>query len=101
MNALGKLNRPSAEGLTRPLSVKEPPFVVRMVNREWKRFRDVSRRVRAALTNPWRLLSLLIQVSLVLIALAFLGLFLVVPLVAVFVEAFRKGSDAYFASFKD
>jgi sulfate transport system permease protein len=32
------------------------------------------------------------------IALAFLGLFLFVPLVAVFVEAFKKGADVYFAA---
>ena len=34
-------------------------------------------------------------------SLAFLGLFLVVPLVAVFVEALRKGVAAYFLSFAD
>jgi sulfate transport system permease protein len=32
------------------------------------------------------------------IALVFLGLFLFVPLVAVFVEAFKKGADVYFAA---
>jgi sulfate transport system permease protein len=31
----------------------------------------------------------------------FLGLFLFVPLIAVFVEAFRKGAGAYFESFQD
>ncbi len=35
------------------------------------------------------------------IALAFLALFLVVPLVAVFVQAFAKGVDYYFESLKD
>jgi sulfate/thiosulfate transport system permease protein len=35
------------------------------------------------------------------VALAFLGLFLVLPLVAVFTEALRKGLGAYFASFHD
>jgi len=35
------------------------------------------------------------------IALLFLGLFLVVPLVAVFAEALRRGGGAYFAAFKD
>ena len=35
------------------------------------------------------------------VAFAFLGLFLVLPLAAVFVEAFRKGAAAYFASFKE
>ncbi|UCC74598.1 MAG: sulfate ABC transporter permease subunit CysW [Gemmatimonadota bacterium] len=34
-------------------------------------------------------------------ALAFLGVFLLVPLVAVFAEAFRKGVGAYLASFTD
>ncbi|HEY3266745.1 MAG TPA: sulfate ABC transporter permease subunit CysW [Armatimonadota bacterium] len=38
---------------------------------------------------------------LVLAALAFLALFLVVPLAAVFVEAFRKGSAAYFAAIRE
>src|SRR3954454_23975517 len=33
--------------------------------------------------------------------LAFLGLFLVLPLAAVFVEALRKGGAAYIASFQD
>ena len=35
------------------------------------------------------------------VALLFLGFFLVLPLAAVFVEAFRKGAGAYFASFTD
>lgn len=35
------------------------------------------------------------------IALVFLVLFLVLPLAAVFVEAFSKGADAYFASLRD
>ncbi len=39
--------------------------------------------------------------SLILITLAFLGLFLVAPLTAVFVEASRKGVLAYFSSFND
>ena len=34
-------------------------------------------------------------------AFAFLGLFLLLPLTAVFVEAFRKGAAVYFASFKE
>ncbi|MBN1942789.1 MAG: sulfate ABC transporter permease subunit CysW [Phycisphaerae bacterium] len=34
-------------------------------------------------------------------ALSFLGLFLLIPLAAVFVEAFRKGVGAYFAAFRD
>jgi sulfate transport system permease protein len=35
------------------------------------------------------------------LALGFLGLFLLLPMVAVFFEAFRKGSEVYFASFED
>ncbi|HEX8312670.1 MAG TPA: hypothetical protein VF614_15215, partial [Chthoniobacteraceae bacterium] len=34
-------------------------------------------------------------------ALAFLVLFLFLPLAAVFVEAFRKGAEVFFASFRD
>ena len=44
---------------------------------------------------PW------VRVVLVATSLAFLALFLVVPLAAVFVEALRKGLAAYFASFTD
>ncbi len=39
--------------------------------------------------------------SLIGLALLFVGLFLVVPLAAVFTEALRKGVGAYFAAFKD
>jgi sulfate/thiosulfate transport system permease protein len=39
--------------------------------------------------------------SLILAALAFLALFLLLPLVAVFTEALRKGAEAFFTSFKD
>ncbi|UGX88137.1 MULTISPECIES: sulfate ABC transporter permease subunit CysW [unclassified Phyllobacterium] len=35
------------------------------------------------------------------VALAFLGLFLLLPLISVFFEAFRKGPAAYFAAFAD
>ena len=35
------------------------------------------------------------------VAFVFLGVFLVLPLVAVFVEAFRKGAAVYFASFRE
>ena len=38
---------------------------------------------------------------LIAIALVFLGVFLVLPLVAVFTEALRKGAGAYFASFRE
>src|SRR5688572_27691806 len=50
----------------------------------------------AATTEPaW------IKVGLIALSLGFLGLFLVVPLTAVFVEALRKGFGAYFGSFRD
>jgi len=39
--------------------------------------------------------------TLILVTLAFLVLFLFLPLAAVFVEAFRKGSQTFFAAFKD
>jgi sulfate transport system permease protein len=42
-----------------------------------------------------------VKLLLISIALGFLGLFLVVPLAAVFAEAFRGGLKAYFASFAD
>lgn len=38
---------------------------------------------------------------LLLVAIGFLGLFLLMPLVAVFVEAFRRGAAAYMTSFSD
>ena len=43
----------------------------------------------------------LTRVALTAVALAFLGLFLVLPLAAVFVEALRKGVAAYLASLQD
>jgi len=39
--------------------------------------------------------------GLILVALAFLGLFLFLPLAVVFTEAFRKGFDAYLAAIRD
>ena len=42
-----------------------------------------------------------VRLLLTSIAIAFLSLFLFVPLAAVFAEAFRKGAAAYFASFSD
>jgi sulfate transport system permease protein len=42
-----------------------------------------------------------VRIVLIGLALAFLILFLFLPLLAVFVEAFRKGAQAYFASFRD
>jgi len=41
------------------------------------------------------------RLLLISLALGFILLFLAVPLIAVFVEAFRKGVDVYFASFQD
>jgi sulfate transport system permease protein len=43
----------------------------------------------------------LVRWVLTLIALAFLGLFLVVPVAIVFVEAFKKGTDVYLASIRE
>jgi sulfate transport system permease protein len=45
--------------------------------------------------------STLARTILITICLAFIGLFLVIPLVSVFVEGFRKGAEVYFATFKD
>jgi sulfate transport system permease protein len=51
---------------------------------------------RAALRDPWWL-----QVPLILVSVAFIGLFLVLPLSAVFLEALWSGLAAYFKSFHD
>lgn len=57
---------------------------------------ETARQITAATTEPrW------VQVTLTLMALLFLGFFLMMPLAAVFVEALRKGIGAYFASFND
>ena len=54
------------------------------------------RRAQSGTTEaPW------VRWTLLGIALVFLVLFLVLPLAAVFVEAFSKGVDAYFASLRD
>ena len=42
-----------------------------------------------------------LRILLIAIAVLFLGVFLFLPLVTVFMEAFRKGAGAYFASFND
>ncbi|MCE4223798.1 sulfate ABC transporter permease subunit CysW [Methylobacterium sp. C25] len=42
-----------------------------------------------------------VRVLLIAVAIAFLALFLVLPLVTVFVQAFAKGLDAYLAAFKE
>jgi len=52
--------------------------------------------LRPATAEPRWVRTLLVAATLV-----FLGAFLVTPLLAVFVEAFRKGAGAYFASFAD
>ncbi|MBT0570210.1 sulfate ABC transporter permease subunit CysW [Curvibacter sp. CHRR-16] len=54
------------------------------------------RTVRSGTTEP-----LWVKWTLIGIALAFLGLFLVLPLAAVFTEALRKGFDAYFAALRE
>jgi sulfate transport system permease protein len=51
---------------------------------------------RASVTEP-----LWVRMALIAVALLFLGFFLVLPLAAVFVEAFRKGSEVYFKSFTE
>jgi sulfate transport system permease protein len=43
----------------------------------------------------------IVKAVLIAVALGFLALFLLLPLVAVFVEAFRKGAEAFFESFGD
>lgn len=42
--------------------------------------------------------SLPVRIALIALALAFLALFLILPVVAVFVEAFRKGTSEYIAA---
>src|SRR5690606_28517300 len=49
--------------------------------------------IRAATTEPFA-----VRVALITTALLFLSLFLVLPLVAVFTEAFARGLDVYFAA---
>ena len=45
--------------------------------------------------------GLLVRLVLIAVAVVFLALFLVLPLIAVFAEALRRGIGAYFASFAD
>ncbi len=52
--------------------------------------------VRGALEEPR-----IVRFALIAIALTFTGLFLVLPLLAVFVEAFRSGIPAYFAAINE
>jgi sulfate transport system permease protein len=51
--------------------------------------------------KPQNTEPLIVRVLLTVIALAFLGLFLLVPVAVVFVEAFRKGTEVYLASIRD
>ena len=54
------------------------------------------RRAKAGTTEPtW------VRWTLISIALGFIFLFLLLPLAAVFTEAFRKGVDAYFEALKE
>jgi len=54
---------------------------------------EESRPARPAVSDPrW------VQWTLIVISIGFMGLFLIVPLAAVFVEAFAKGMHAYFAA---
>jgi sulfate transport system permease protein len=100
MTSFADNNATTARGLS-GIFQRGRALVVRKAQRAWNRYVQSMRHAYAVLTDPRRLLLFLGRASLVLIALAFLGLFLVTPLVAVFVEAFRKGSEAYFASFRD
>ncbi len=50
---------------------------------------------RPTTERPW------VRRTLILVAVAFMAFVLLLPLVLVFVEAFRKGADAYFAAFSD
>lgn len=63
---------------------------------------DPTRRDRHALRTPAATTeSAPLRGVLIALALAFLGLFLILPVVLVFVEAFKKGLDDYFAAFAD
>ena len=58
--------------------------------------RSTVRRAQAGTTEPtW------VKWTLIGIALAFVFLFLILPLVAVFTEALRKGSAAFFEAFQE
>ena len=56
---------------------------------------DLSTRRVLTTEAPW------VRATLIAIALAFIALFLVLPLAAVFTEALRKGVDAYIAALKE
>ena len=78
-------------------------FVINWLQRWNKRRRrlttimtDADRQTRLAITEPiW------LRLLLTVMALVFLALIVILPLVAVFVEALRQGAGAYFASFDD
>lgn len=55
-----------------------------------------TRKATDATTEP-----LWVQVTLIIVALSFLALFLVVPLIAVFTEAFSRGADVYWAAISE
>ena len=57
--------------------------------------------VLAKLRTPTRARYPVVAWILTMVVFAFLGVFLVLPLAAVFVEALRKGTGAYLASFRD
>jgi sulfate transport system permease protein len=57
---------------------------------------DTRRKAPAATTE-----SAAVRAMLIALALAFLALFLILPVVVVFAEALRKGVAAYFATFRD
>lgn len=52
-------------------------------------------RKRATEEQPW------VRIPLIMLALSFLLLFLVLPIVAIFIKAFEKGADVYIASITD
>lgn len=45
--------------------------------------------------------SLAVRIVLISIALLFLGLVVLLPLISIFIEAFKKGADVYFAALRD
>ena len=55
-----------------------------------------TRKATDATTEP-----LWVQMTLIIVALSFLALFLVVPLIAVFTEAFSRGADVYWAAISE
>ena len=53
---------------------------------------------RSGASRPTAIGATIFRASLVLLAIAFIGLVIVTPLIAVFAEAFRKGGDAFLAA---